>query len=104
MFDLLFSVDAWIALADPTTFAIEPWIDEWNETFSGIPCIGGLGSGGSRGDDIFVLHNRELIEGAVAIGWPFGSINRQNCWASLSANTLAIAPVVGVISVSVLLV
>jgi small ligand-binding sensory domain FIST len=77
------SVDAWIALADPTTIAIEPWIDEWNEAFPGIPCIGGLGSGGSRGDDIFVLHNRELIEGAVAIGFRGGlrvrSIVSQGC-------------------------
>jgi small ligand-binding sensory domain FIST len=77
------SVDAWIVLADPTSIAIEPWIDEWNESFPGIPCIGGLGSGGPRGDDIFILHGDELIEGGVAIGFRGGlrvrAIVSQGC-------------------------
>ena len=77
------SVDAWMVLADPTAIAIEPWIDEWNEAFPGIPCIGGLGSGGARGDDIFVLRDHELIEGGVAIGFRGGvkvrAIVSQGC-------------------------
>jgi small ligand-binding sensory domain FIST len=77
------SVDAWIVLADPSAIAIEPWIEEWNETFPGIPCIGGLGSGGAGGDDIFVFHDRQLIEGGVAIGFRGGlrvrAIISQGC-------------------------
>ena len=65
-------VDAWTVLADPTTFPIEPWLKQWNASYPGIPSIGGLASGGSHGDDVFLFHDRHQIEGALAIGYQGG--------------------------------
>lgn len=64
--------DAWVTLADPVSFPIEPWIDRWNSALPGTPTIGGLASGGARGDDVFLFRDRELVEGAVAIGFSGG--------------------------------
>jgi small ligand-binding sensory domain FIST len=33
-----------------------------------VPSLGGLGSGGERGDEIFLVHNRSAASGAVALG------------------------------------
>ncbi len=65
-------VDAWTVFADPTAFPIEPWLEGWNAAYPGIPTVGGLASGGQRGDEIFVMRDRELVEGAVAIGFHGG--------------------------------
>jgi small ligand-binding sensory domain FIST len=65
-------VDAWTVLADPTAFPVEPWINEWNAAYPGIASIGGIASGGKRGDDIFLMRDRHVIEGAVAIGYKGG--------------------------------
>jgi len=27
---------------------VDPWLDQWNAAFPGVPCLGGLGSGGPR--------------------------------------------------------
>lgn len=59
----------WITLADPFTLAVEPWLDAWDGSFPGIPAVGGLASGGRRGDTAFVFHDRELVEGGVAVGF-----------------------------------
>lgn len=76
-------VDAWTLLADPTSFPIEPWLEEWNTAYPGIPTVGGLASGGSRGDDIFLFRDRQLTEGALAIGYQGGvrieTIVSQGC-------------------------
>jgi small ligand-binding sensory domain FIST len=61
-------VDTWLVLADPTTFPIEGWLKHWNQAYPNVPTIGGLASGGTRGDDIFLFHNRSVIEGALLIG------------------------------------
>ncbi|MEA3213123.1 MAG: hypothetical protein QOE70_6180 [Chthoniobacter sp.] len=75
--------EAWIALADPVTLAIDPWLHDWNAAFPGVPCLGGLASGGSGGDDIFLVHDREVIEGGVALGFRGGvrvdTIVSQGC-------------------------
>jgi small ligand-binding sensory domain FIST len=65
-------MDAWLMLADPSAIPIEPWLRAWNDATGGVPCFGGLGSGGSDGGDIFVFHERELLEGGVALGFRGG--------------------------------
>lgn len=65
-------LEAWILLVNPLAIAIEPWLDQWNATFPGVPCLGGLASGGARGDDVFLWRDRELVEGGVAIGFQGG--------------------------------
>jgi small ligand-binding sensory domain FIST len=65
--------DAWILLADPASVPIEPWLAAWSEAFPGVPCIGGLASGGREGSDIFVFRDRELLEGGgIALGFRGG--------------------------------
>jgi small ligand-binding sensory domain FIST len=62
-------VDAWITLGDPSGMPVEPWLGALGRAYPGIPCIGGLASGGRDGDEMFVFHNRTLIEnGAVMVG------------------------------------
>ena len=65
-------IDAWITLANPLTFPIEEWLDDWNAKYPGVPCLGGLASGTEGGESFFLWRNRELIEGAVAIGFRGG--------------------------------
>jgi len=61
-------VDVWMLLANPVNFPIERLLLEWNKAYPKVPCIGGLGSGGPSGDDIFIFRNRELIEdGSIAL-------------------------------------
>jgi small ligand-binding sensory domain FIST len=62
-------VDAWIVLGDPMRLDIDRWLHEWNVAYPGVPSLGGLASGGARGDDTFVFHNREVLAGGgVALG------------------------------------
>ena len=62
-------VDAWIVLVDPMRLDIDRWLREWNLAYPGVPSLGGLASGGRRGDDTFVFCNREVIEGGgIALG------------------------------------
>ncbi len=76
-------VNAWTVLADPTTLPIEDWLQEWNRAYPGIPTIGAAASGGAAGDEIFIYRDRELIEGAVAVGFHGGvqiqSLVSQGC-------------------------
>jgi small ligand-binding sensory domain FIST len=69
------SADAWILLAEPDSerVPIEPWLRAWSQAYPGVPCVGGLASGGSGDGDFFVLRDRELVEtGAVALGFKGG--------------------------------
>ncbi len=61
-------IDAWLFLGDPRRVAPDPWLANWNAAYPGIPTIGGLASGGVRGDDIFLFCNRKEVEAGVAIG------------------------------------
>lgn len=61
------AVDAWIVFGNPTTLPIEPWLEAWNAAYPGVPCLGGLGSGGQDGSEIFVFHDRHLVEAGVAL-------------------------------------
>ncbi|MES2568535.1 MAG: FIST N-terminal domain-containing protein, partial [Verrucomicrobiota bacterium] len=65
-------VDAWVVLTDPTAFPTEPWLREWNAAYPGVASIGGIASGGKRGDEIFLMRDRHMTEGAVAIGYQGG--------------------------------
>jgi small ligand-binding sensory domain FIST len=77
------SCSAWIVLANPLTLAVEPWLDAWNSAFPGVPALGGLASGGLREDSMFVFHERELVEGGIALGFAGGvkvrTIVSQGC-------------------------
>ena len=81
--DARVGVDTWITLLDPMNVPVDPWLDQWNAAFPGVPCLGGLGSGGPRGDDIFLMHDREIVEGGVALGFRGGvridTIVSQGC-------------------------
>jgi small ligand-binding sensory domain FIST len=61
-------MEAWILLANPFELPAEPWLALWNGAFPGVPVLGGLGSGGARGDDVFLFHDRTRISGGVALG------------------------------------
>jgi small ligand-binding sensory domain FIST len=63
---------AWIVLANPLTLAVEPWLEAWNAAFPGVPALGGLASGGRREEAMFVFHERELVEGGIALGFNGG--------------------------------
>lgn len=60
--------DGWIVLGNPASLPIEEWMEDWNAAFPGTPALGGLASGGSQLEDIYVFHDRHLVEGGVAIG------------------------------------
>ena len=63
------NMDAWLMLTDPTGIPMEPWLGAWGRAFPGVPCIGGIASGGRDGTETFVFHNREVLEGGgIAIG------------------------------------
>lgn len=59
---------SWIALANPFVFDVESWIGEWNETYPGVPCIGGLASGDANGEVTAVFHNGKIVDG-IAVGF-----------------------------------
>jgi len=62
-------VDAWIVLGDPMRLDLDRWLHEWNIAYPGVPSLGGLASGGLRGDDTAVFCNREVLAGGgVALG------------------------------------
>lgn len=63
---------AWIVVANPFQLPVEPWLAAWNAAWPGVPAVGGLASGGRSGDQCFVFHNHELIEGGVALGFTGG--------------------------------
>lgn len=61
-------VHGWIALLNPLTFNAEKWMAQWNKTFPGVPCIGGLASSNSNGENIAVFHNEKAVDG-LAVGF-----------------------------------
>ena len=63
---------SWIIVANPFQLPVEPWLDAWNAAWPGVPMVGGLASGGRSGDQCFVAHNHEIIEGGLALGFAGG--------------------------------
>lgn len=66
------NADAWMLLADPTAVPSEQWLETWGRAFPGVPCFGGLASGGRALEDMFVFRDRDLLEGGVALGFRGG--------------------------------
>ncbi len=63
-------VDTWISLVDPFGFPVEPWLAAWSEAYPGIDTIGGLCSsnlGGTQNEEVFVIHNREVLDPGTAM-------------------------------------
>ena len=60
-----FSPNAWVLLANPFIFPSEEWLQELNVKFPGVPCLGGLASGGEE-DDVNVFFNGRVVD-AVAL-------------------------------------
>lgn len=56
---------AWIALSNPFSFDTERWLAEWNAAWPDVPCIGGLASGSSDGENVGVFHNGRLFDALV---------------------------------------
>lgn len=75
--------EAWLVFTNPLAMDSEFWLRNWSQAFGNAPTLGGLSSGGERGDDIFVFKNREVIEAGVAIGLKGGiklhTIISQGC-------------------------
>lgn len=62
-------VDAWIVLGDPMRLDLDRWLHEWNVAYAGVPALGGLASGGTRGDETFVFSGGKVLEGGgTALG------------------------------------
>ncbi len=76
-------VDAWIVLGNPMTLPIDEWLPGWNAAYPDAPSLGGLASGGADGSEMFVFHNRKLVEAGVALGFRGGlrvhTIVSQGC-------------------------
>lgn len=60
--------EAWLFLGNPIKVAAEPWLHSWSSAFPGVPTLGGLLSGGQRGDDVFLFHNRTEVDAGIALG------------------------------------
>lgn len=60
--------EAWIVLANPLKVAAEPWLKQWSKAFPKIPSLGGLMSGGERGDEIFLFLNQKTVDAGIALG------------------------------------
>jgi small ligand-binding sensory domain FIST len=60
--------EAWIFFGNPVRMGAEMWLKNWSAAFPGVRVLGGLLSGGEDEDEIFVFHNRQLVEAGVALG------------------------------------
>ena len=61
-------VDAWIAFCDPFGFAVENWLQSWNEAYPGVPTMGGLCSGpeGSS-ENVFISRDHTQLPAGSAV-------------------------------------
>ncbi|MEK0447057.1 MAG: hypothetical protein RLZZ399_2378 [Verrucomicrobiota bacterium] len=64
--------ETWLVLANPFKTAAEPWLNTWSAAFPGVPTLGGLATGGPRGDDVFLFHNQSEVEAGIALGFKGG--------------------------------
>ena len=72
---------AWIAFTNPFNFDTERWLAEWNSAWPDIPCVGGLASGSSEGEDVGVFHNGQFFDAVVVavVGMRVMSVVSQGC-------------------------
>ncbi len=60
-------VKLWMAFIDPFQFPIEDWLEEWSQSYPGVPVFGGLASGNPQEQRATVFHNDKIISGALAL-------------------------------------
>ena len=60
--------EAWLFVGNPVKMGAELWLKNWSAAFPGVPALGGLLSGSDQEEDIFVFHNRQLVEAGIALG------------------------------------
>ncbi|MBE2180960.1 MAG: FIST C-terminal domain-containing protein [Chthoniobacterales bacterium] len=75
--------ETWLTLANPYSFDTDTWLQEWNRTFPGSICLGGLASG-HRGNEDVAVFGPDIGKqpGAVTIGLrgvPFETVVSQGC-------------------------
>ena len=74
----------WILLCNPALLNAEHWLKGWNAAYSEQKTFGGLASGGSREEDLFLFHSGGKEECAVLAvnfkgGVRMGSVLSQGC-------------------------
>ncbi len=58
----------WLALADPFSFDVEGWLDQWNEAYPGVPAVGGLASSSADAGRTHLFLNQETFgDGGIAL-------------------------------------
>jgi len=62
-------VQGWIALCDPYHFPSELWLRQWNQSYPGIPTLGGLASAHPDPEQTAVFLNGKRGSGAVVLGF-----------------------------------
>ena len=77
-------VSGWMMLSNPFHIDSEAWLKSWNSTYGGVPCFGGLASGGREPEEMFLLEDGQISEaGGLAIsfsgGVKIGGIVSQGC-------------------------
>ncbi len=69
-------VDTWVALVDPFGFTVEPWLQQWNKAYPGVPTIGGLASSSLQEEEeaVYLCHDREILPpgSALLVGFKGG--------------------------------
>lgn len=58
------SPNACVLLANPYEFQSDEWLQEWNVTHPGVPCVGGLASGGGE-ESVGVFYNGQAVEAVI---------------------------------------
>lgn len=54
------SPNAWVLLANPYAFSSEDWLQDLNAKYPGVPCLGGLASGGEEQNVAVFLNGRAV--------------------------------------------
>ncbi|NNE93884.1 MAG: hypothetical protein HKN23_19720 [Verrucomicrobiales bacterium] len=74
----------WLILGNPMRMSSETWLRQWNTAYPGVPCFGGLASGGPDPEELFLFTEKGL-SGAAMLGVhlrggvKFGGIVSQGC-------------------------
>ena len=77
-------VAGWVMMTNPLEIDSESLVKSWNTTYRGVPCFGGLSSGGREPEEMFLLRDGEVSRaGALAVsfsgGVRIGGIVSQGC-------------------------